>query len=295
MARQRDYDEDEDDDPPWLAEAEPERRPSTLVARGRLIGGIAFAVLLLLLVVVGVYLIASKKQGGADGGGFASAQDAPLIPADPGPYKLRPTDPGGMSLEGEGGVVYDAGAGENPSGQIDIAAAPEEPLPRPGSEPTPTDLLPPAMTGAPPAVPPSPAGSPAPAVAGSPPPVPSAAGPPAASPARSAPPGSVALAPPRPIEAKPASPRVAPPPPAAGSGTVLQLGAFSSSAKAEAAWKSLSGRYSYLAGLTKQIVPVARDGTTLYRLRALGAPDHAAALDLCARLKVAGDNCLVTE
>ena len=293
MARSRDFDDDEDDDDaPWLAEAEPERRPSTLVARGRLLGGIAFAVLLLLLVVVGVYLIASKKQGGADGAGFASPQEAPLIPADPGPYKIRPTDPGGLSLEGEGGVVYDAGAGENPSGQIDLGAAPEEPLPRPGTEPAPTDLLPPAMTDAPP---PPASGAPAatvPAPAAAPPLV----APPPPAPAKPKPQNSVALVPAKPLEAKPAAPRPAAVAPAApGAGTTLQLGAFSTSAKAEAAWKSLSGRYAYLAGLTKQIVPVARDGTTLYRLRATGAPDHAAALDLCARLKVAGDSCIVTE
>ena len=293
MARSRDYDDDEDEDEaPWLAEAEPERRGSTLVARGRLLGGIAFAVLLLLLVVVGVYLIASKKQGGADGAGFATPQEAPLIAADAGPYKIRPTDPGGMALEGEGGVVYDAGAGENPSGQIDVAAAPEEPLPRPGAEPAPTDLLPPAMTGAPP---PAAAGGPAAATPGGAAPPLVVPPPPAATAARPKPQNGVALAPAKPIEIKPAPRPEAAPAPAAAAGTTLQLGAFSSSAKAEAAWKSLSGRYAYLAGLTKQIVPVARDGTTLYRLRAAGAPDHAAALDLCARLKVAGDSCIVTE
>jgi cell division protein FtsN len=87
---------------------------------------------------------------------------------------------------------------------------------------------------------------------------------------------------------------VKPAPVAAGTGTTLQLGAFSSAAKAEAAWTSLSGRYTWLGGLTKRIEPVARDGATLYRLRASGSADSATAAANCARLKVAGEACVVT-
>ena len=95
---------------------------------------------------------------------------------------------------------------------------------------------------------------------------------------------------------KPVSPPEAakPAPAAATAGTTLQLGAFSSAAKAEAAWTSLAGRYTWLAGLTKRIEPVDRDGTTLYRLRASGSADSATAAANCAKLKVAGEACVVT-
>ena len=259
---------DDDDEAPWLAEVENMSRESTFVSRGKLLGGLVFGLLLLTLVALGIYLVANKKQGGADGIGGASPGAVPLIAADPGPYKVPPSDPGGMTVEGTGQTVYSAGGGDDPGGQIDVNRTPEEVLPRPGSESAgtaPTDLLPPAMggTAAPTAVAPQPA----------------------------APPAAPAAKPEVALPAKPA----APPGVAAPGPRTLQLGAFSTAAKAEAAWTALSGRYAYLAPLAKRIEPVARDGGTLYRLRATGSADHAAALDLCARLKVAGDSCMVTE
>ena len=94
---------------------------------------------------------------------------------------------------------------------------------------------------------------------------------------------------PKTIEApKPAAPS------AGGSGQTLQLGAFSSSARAREAFKSLSGRYAYLAGMEPLIVTVASDGKTLYRLRTT-APSPKAARDICGRLKVAGEACSVVD
>jgi hypothetical protein len=75
--------------------------------------------------------------------------------------------------------------------------------------------------------------------------------------------------------------------PAAGGATV-QLGAFSSQASANAAWKAMSGRFKYLAPLTHSVVPVQAGGKTLYRLRASGP----GAADVCGRLKVAGESCV---
>ena len=67
---------------------------------------------------------------------------------------------------------------------------------------------------------------------------------------------------------------------------VVQLGAFSSEAAANAAWKRLVERFAYLAPLTHSIVPVEQEERTLYRLRANG-PDAAAA---CRRLRAAGED-----
>jgi SPOR domain len=75
--------------------------------------------------------------------------------------------------------------------------------------------------------------------------------------------------------------------PAAG-GASIQLGAFSSQAGANAAWKAMSGRFRYLAPLSHSVVPVQSGGKTLYRLRASGP----GAADICGRLKVAGESCV---
>lgn len=78
--------------------------------------------------------------------------------------------------------------------------------------------------------------------------------------------------------------------PTGGSGSVIQLGAFSSGIKAEAAWKALTARFPGLAAMGKIIVPVA--GSKLYRLRA-GAASPSDARAMCQSLRVAGENCVV--
>jgi cell division septation protein DedD len=95
----------------------------------------------------------------------------------------------------------------------------------------------------------------------------------------------------------PARPRAIDTPAAAptrGNGQTVQLGAFSSSARAREAFRSLSGRYVYLAGMEPLIVPVTTEGKTLYRLR-MAAPSPIAARDICSRLKVAGEACSVVD
>ncbi|MGE5722008.1 MAG: SPOR domain-containing protein [Sphingomonadales bacterium] len=74
----------------------------------------------------------------------------------------------------------------------------------------------------------------------------------------------------------------------AGPGGSVQLGAFSSQAAADNAWKALSARFKYLEPLTHSVVPVSAGGRTLYRLRASG-PNAA---NLCGRLRVAGETCV---
>lgn len=104
----------------------------------------------------------------------------------------------------------------------------------------------------------------------------------------------VVTPPPLPAEAKGAKPAPAEREPVtAAAGSVVQLGAFSSGAKAEAAWKALSGRFQPLAAATKIIVPVSNGkGGTLYRLRA-GAASSADAKSLCQTMRVAGESCVV--
>jgi len=75
----------------------------------------------------------------------------------------------------------------------------------------------------------------------------------------------------------------------APSGPTIQLGAFSSQAGANAAWRALAGRFRYLAPLAHNVQQVP--GRPLYRLRASG-PDAAG---ICRRLQVAGEACSVVN
>lgn len=276
----------DDDDAPWLAEVESDGNTSTLVPRGRFIGGVTLFILLLLLIVIGLYFITQTKQDGATGTPVARAEDAPLITADPGPYKMRPADKGGMGVEG--GSVFGAGNGDDTPGTISAAAVPEEPGPRPGNEPV--ALLPEdTLRAIPPAPSTAPATAPAVAMHAAPPP-------PVVVPVPRAKPGPTATVPlvkaPATPVVHPAAPPIAAP---ASDGTTLQLGAFSTAGKAELAWKSLTARFAYLVPLGKRIEPVERDTGTLYRLRATGSADPAAATQACAMLKVAGEACVVVK
>lgn len=85
-------------------------------------------------------------------------------------------------------------------------------------------------------------------------------------------------------------PQAAPARPAVGGATV-QLGAFSSQAGAEKAWKALSGRFSYLAPLSHSVPSATVNGKTVYRLRASGAD----AKSICGRLRVAGESCVEVQ
>ena len=288
---------DTDDEAPWLSGVEA-TRDTTYVPQRRLIGGALVFLVLLVVIVGGLYWVTARsRQGGSSGTAVRSPEEAPLIAADPGPYKVPPDAdaPTGLKVDGAGNTIYAAGAGETVTGALDPGAMPEEPLARPGSEgAAPKDLLPPAAGGSATAVIP-PAGTKAkPVVEARPEPAKPAeklakaesAKPPETKIAEAAP-----LKPlPKPVAADPSKPVK----PATG-GVALQLGAFSSSAKADSVWNDYAKRFKYLAGLGKSVQPVERGGTTLYRLRATGVADTAAAVDLCGRLKIAGVECVVAQ
>ncbi|MBX9729512.1 MAG: SPOR domain-containing protein [Sphingopyxis sp.] len=91
--------------------------------------------------------------------------------------------------------------------------------------------------------------------------------------------------------AAPATAAAAPAPAGGTSGTV-QLGAFASESAAARAWDSLKRRFEWLAPVNRSIVPATVNGRTVYRLQA-AAGSSSAARNLCARFRVAGENCIV--
>ncbi len=82
------------------------------------------------------------------------------------------------------------------------------------------------------------------------------------------------------------------PAPAGGTSGTVQLGAFASESAAARAWDSLKRRFEWLAPVNRSIVPATVNGRTVYRLQA-AAGSSSAARNLCARFRVAGENCIV--
>ncbi len=270
-----------DEDAPWLAEAtplraEPIKRPFLNVAIAVLALGAVAAVALLMLL--------GRRDGGSSQG-YMEADQAPLIEADAGPYKVPPADRQGMDVQGDGEVIHEAVRGENPGAVIDMGALPEEPLGRP------RDLLPPGSGAAQP--PAAPAGQPVQVQV-------MPAGPPTASvPARPLPkpavppaPAKPAAMPPAPVSKPPAATTKPPAPvtaPAAAGSQTVQIGAFSSEAKAEEEWARVSGK-GKLTG--KQIQKLtSSNGKTLWRVRGVAADMGAA----CKAILAARGACEVVK
>jgi hypothetical protein len=103
---------------PWL-EAVEEEEPSSGPSTGKVIGLMLLG-LVLLGVVVGGYFWLTQPS--------ATEGDGTLIAAPAEPYKVKPDDPGGMAVEGEGDTAFAASEGEEPQGRIDMSAVPEAPV-----------------------------------------------------------------------------------------------------------------------------------------------------------------------
>jgi hypothetical protein len=218
---------DTDDRLPWLEAVEEEggrEGPSPL----KLIVAVLIGLVAIGGFVAAAFWLIDRGRGGSG--------EAEVIAAPEGAYKVRPDDPGGMNVEGEGDSAFAAIDGGDPKGNINTNAVPEQPVTKGGEEP----LL------------------------------------------KAPPPTNAGAEPSQPAAAAPA---------AGGGGPTIQLGAFSSQAGATNAWKALSGRFTYLAPLSHNVVPVSAGGKTLYRLRASGP----GAANLCGRLRVAGESCVAVD
>jgi hypothetical protein len=241
MSRSGSFARGDEDRLPWLETVEPDE------PEGAPVGRVVLLVLLGLVVLGAVLFGLYHYQRGASGEGA-------LIAAPAGDYKIRPDEPGGLKVEGEGDSAIAASAGSNGAAAIDLSAVPEAPIARPSAAPS--------------ATPTPPRG--APSV--------SAAVPQAAAPLRAARPVAVPV------------PRV----PGAGTGGALvQLGAFPTEAAANVAWSAIAKRFGYVAALGKVVQPATVNGRNVYRLR-VNAGSAGNAANLCGRLKVAGEACFVT-
>ncbi len=177
-----------------------------------------------------------------------------LIAAPAGPVRVpAPAEPG--RFDGDGNVAVAAAEGVVTPGRVDTSKMTEQPVAPPAAAVAIAPAIPAATAKAT-----TPAVQPAPAT---------------------------------PIPVKATRPADVPTPAASVPATgTIQLGAFENEATAAAAWNRLKGRFDWLAPFNRTITPARVNGRTFYRLRAAAGTTRAAQ-DLCARLRVAGENCLV--
>ena len=132
---------------PWLQAVEDEDEPRGLSARKML------AALLVVLLAAGLVAATFFWLGRRD---TAVSGPPELIKAEPGPYKIKPPNPGGLDIAGESETAFETSAGEDKDAQLDLSKVPETPVAKPKAEPK--ALEPP--TAKPPAPEPKPAGAP---------------------------------------------------------------------------------------------------------------------------------------
>jgi cell division septation protein DedD len=101
----------------------------------------ALLVVLLAAVIVAVTFFWLGRQNAADVAGGAPE----LIRAQPGPYKVKPADPGGLDVAGESETAFQTSAGQDTDAQLDLSRSPEASVaPPPKPEPKPDETSKPA-------------------------------------------------------------------------------------------------------------------------------------------------------
>jgi len=215
---------------PWLEGVEDEDEPPAVSGRKMLMA--------LLLVIIGVAIVGGTMFWlGRQDKGSGPPQ---LIKAEPGAYKVKPDDPGGLDVAGDSGTAFATGAGEDSDAQLDTSKLSE--VPDASDQGPPKTQLP-----------------------------------------------NEAKEPAKPEPPKP-EPKPEPAAPTGAKGTVIQLGAYGSTAKAETAWRLLSGRFPEVARLSKVVVQYSGG----YRLRA-AASSPAEAQAACRAVTAGGENCFVAQ
>lgn len=124
-----------DEQLPWLEAVDDEDGPSGIPAR-RMLAALLVVLLAAALVFATFFWLGRQNVG-------ETAAGAPeLIKADPKPYKVKPTDPGGLDVAGESETAFQTSAGEDTDAQLDLSRMPEQavaPPPKPVAEPKPAE------------------------------------------------------------------------------------------------------------------------------------------------------------
>ena len=106
----------EEDRLPWLETVEPDDMDT--VGLGRVIAFVVLGLAVLAAIIFGIYTLQQRAPSG----------DGQLIAAQPGAYKVKPDDAGGLKVNGEGDAAIATSAGKSGNGAIDLRGVPEAPV-----------------------------------------------------------------------------------------------------------------------------------------------------------------------
>lgn len=136
---------------PWLEAVEEDDGDGDGPSVAKLIAAIVIGLVAIGVIVGGLFWLGNRGEPGASGD---------VIAAPEGDYKVRPENPGGMNVSGEGQVAAAASAGQTPQGNLNLGGTPEAPVTRAPPAPQPAAPAPVAQAPVRPApapVPPRPA------------------------------------------------------------------------------------------------------------------------------------------
>ena len=249
---------DDEDRLPWL-EAADHLEDDGEVSPARLIVMVLGGVLLIGAVLGGLWWL---QNGGTRGKGE-------LIAAQEGDYKIVPSNDAAKTFDGEGDASFAASEGAEPAGRVDPSRMPEEPAVTPAEREAAARAAKKAAEDK--------AADARIVLAGKD--------------------GARAVAPAsKSADAAKAAPaaNATPAAPTAVNGALVQLGAFRSEAAATKAWTTLSKRFAYLGDMNRSVSPAKVGDSTVYRLR-VNAGSAGGAQNLCGKLRVAGENCVIVR
>jgi cell division septation protein DedD len=85
-------------------------------------------VLLAALIVAATFFWLGRRDAAVNG-------PPELIHAPPGPYKIKPPNPGGLDVAGESETAFETSAGQDTDAKLDLSKVPEAPVAKPVAQP----------------------------------------------------------------------------------------------------------------------------------------------------------------
>jgi hypothetical protein len=110
---------------PWLAPVEDEDEPRGVSARKMLAA-------LLVVLLAGALVAATFFWIGTRDAQVSGPPE--LIHAEPGPYKVKPPNPGGLDVAGDSQTAFETSAGEDKDAQLDLSKVKASEVPAPPKE-----------------------------------------------------------------------------------------------------------------------------------------------------------------
>src|SRR6185369_17509777 len=111
---------------PWLEAVENEDGPRAISARKMFVA-------LVLVLLAGAIVAGTMFWLGRRDPAMTGAPE--LIRAEPGPYKVKPDEPGGLDVAGDSETAYSTSAGEDPDSALDTRKLPADMTPPPVETP----------------------------------------------------------------------------------------------------------------------------------------------------------------